>query len=95
MTNRFYAGIEGFGKVMESPEVILQSISYDGTSTWGKGADKGFESFLDASENMEIYDIETDSEPVYKGITILPPLLGFESPESCYQAVYLHTQKYS
>ena len=25
---------------------LLQSIPYDGTSTWGKGADKGFEAFL-------------------------------------------------
>ena len=44
-----------------SPIVILP-IPYDGTSTWVKGADKGPEALLEASANMELYDIETDSE---------------------------------
>lgn len=91
--NRNYAGIECKGDALESPKVVLQSIPYDGTSTWGKGTDKGFERFLDASENMEIYDIETQSEPVHHGVSILPPLLGFESPESCYMAVFQRTQE--
>lgn len=93
MTSRIYAGIEGFGNTLEGSEVLLQSIPFDGTSTWGKGADKGFERFLDASENMEIYDIETDSEPVYKGINLLPPLLDFKTPDSCYNAVYQRSRE--
>ena len=36
---------------MEKAAILLQSIPYDGTSTWGKGADRGFEAFLDAAEN--------------------------------------------
>ncbi len=58
----------------ENATVLLQSIPYDGTSTWGKGADKGFEAFIEASENMELYDIETDSEVYKKGIHILPEI---------------------
>jgi agmatinase len=54
-----YAGVADEFCSFENAAVLLQSIPYDGTSTWGKGADKGFEAFLDASENMEIYDIET------------------------------------
>jgi agmatinase len=49
---------------------MLVTVPYDGTSTWGKGADKGPELFLDASENMELYDIETGTEPYLEGVWI-------------------------
>jgi agmatinase len=45
--------------------VIIVPVPYDETSTWGKGADKGPEALLEASANMELYDIETGTE-VYK-----------------------------
>jgi agmatinase len=76
----------------EFAEIYLQSIPYDGTSTWGKGADQGFQAFLDATENMELYDIETDSEVYQKGIHILPELRGFDSPEGMYQTVFKQTK---
>ena len=71
----------------------MQSIPYDGTSTWGKGANKGFEAFLDAAENMELYDIETDSEVYKKGIHILPEIKYFESPEKCLTDTYTKTNE--
>lgn len=49
---------------------MLVTVPYDGTSTWGKAADKGPELFLDASENMELYDIETGTEPYLEGVWI-------------------------
>ena len=65
MPSRTYAGIpEEFAKI-ETAKVVLYPVPYDGTSTWGKGADLGPEAFLTASENMEIYDLESDTE-VYK-----------------------------
>ena len=76
----------------QASQIFLQSIPYDGTSTWGKGADKGFEAFLEASENMELYDIETDSEVYRKGIHILPSLDEFISPEDMFKRVYKNTQ---
>ena len=74
-------------------KIWLQSIPYDGTSTWGKGADKGFEAFLDAADNMELYDIETDSEVYRQGIHLLEELKGFESPKQMFDAVYESTTK--
>ncbi len=62
---RHFCGIETYKSQLVHAAVILQSIPYDGTSTWGKGADKGFNAFMDALDNMEVYDIETNSE-VYK-----------------------------
>lgn len=83
-----FAGIPPQFADYETAAILLQSIPYDGTSTWGKGADKGFEAFLDAAENMELYDIETDSEVYRKGIHLLPELSGFGSPKAMFDATY-------
>ena len=86
-----FAGIEDEYCIKESARVWLQSIPYDGTSTWGKGADKGFEPFLDALENLELYDIETDSEVYKQGVHILPETAEKETPEAVFEAVYKST----
>lgn len=91
--NQIFAGIEGDHNKFENANVLLQSIPYDGTSTWGKGADQGFEAFLDAAENMEIYDIETGTEVYKKGIHITDPILEDSSPEAVFETVYKHTQE--
>jgi len=49
-----YAGIPDEFAQYETAQTVLIPIPYDGTSTWGKGADKGPEAFLAASENMEV-----------------------------------------
>ncbi|MGB5989236.1 MAG: agmatinase [Marinifilaceae bacterium] len=89
---RTYAGIEEEYSEYESSKILLQSIPYDGTSTWGKGADKGFDAFLEASENMELYDIETNTEVFTEGINIIPALLEDSSPEDVFKAVYESTK---
>jgi agmatinase len=48
--------------------IVIIPVAYDGTSTWLKGADKGPAAIIEASTNMELYDIETDSEVYKKGI---------------------------
>ena len=83
-----FAGVESKFGDYDRAAVLLQSIPYDGTSTWGKGADHGFAAFMDAAENMELYDIETGSEVYKQGIHVLPELGGFTSPEEMYRASY-------
>lgn len=85
--NRLYAGIPEENTDYESSEVVLVPVPYDGTSTYGKGADKGPEAILDASENMELYDIETDSEVYLQGIHIAPAVTESSSPEAMVDAV--------
>ncbi|MEJ5317618.1 MAG: agmatinase [Tenuifilum sp.] len=71
----------------ETSKVAIVPVPYDGTSTWIKGADKGPKALLDASANMEIYDIETDTE-VYKiGIYTDKPITEDSSPEAMVEAV--------
>ncbi|HOX76454.1 MAG TPA: agmatinase [Bacteroidales bacterium] len=64
-----------------SPIVILP-VPFDATSTWIKGADRGPDAILEASANMELYDIETDSEVYLKGIFTAEPVIEENSPEN-------------
>ena len=89
---RNFAGIDDRFCKEDFAKVFLQSIPYDGTSTWGKGADKGFDKFLDALDNMELYDIETQTEVYQNGVHILPPLINFNTPESMFNEVYNTTK---
>jgi len=82
-----FAGIEDRFSMFETARIVLQSIPYDGTSTWGKGADNGFDAFLEAAENMELHDIETASEVYLQGIHLPEPVKESSSPEAVYQAV--------
>jgi agmatinase len=53
---------------LENARIVVVPAPYDGTSTWIKGAHKGPSAIIEASANMELYDIETDSEVYRKGI---------------------------
>lgn len=84
---RNYAGIPEKYTGLEQADVVLVPVPYDGTSTYGKGADKGPEAILDASENMELYDIETNSEVYKQGVFIAPALTEDSSPEAMTEEV--------
>ena len=49
-------------------KVAIIPVPYDGTSTWIKGANKGPAAIIKASQTVENYDIESDSEPYKVGI---------------------------
>ena len=88
-----YAGIPEENATLENSKVMLITVPYDGTSTWGKGADKGPELFLDASENMELYDIETGTEPYLEGVFLGGEITEKSSPEAMTEAVYQKTKE--
>lgn len=88
-----FAGIEEQYSTFERSKIVLQSVPFDGTSTWGKGAHLGFEAFLDAAENMELFDIETNSEVYHHGIFVPNPLGPFEHAEEMYHATYEQTKQ--
>ncbi|WP_159019202.1 agmatinase [Algibacter sp. L3A6] len=94
MSNNTYAGIaEEFAK-KETAKIVLIPVPYDGTSTWQKGADKGPKAFLNASENMELYDIETGTEVYRQGVYLADAVTENESPEAMVEAVHKATKKY-
>lgn len=67
---------------LEHSRIAILPVPYDATSTWVKGADKGPEAILRASANMELYDIETDSEVYRQGIFTDRPVPNDLSPEA-------------
>lgn len=92
MTRDLHADPGAFGGLPEAPvydgaRFAVLPIPYDGTSTWQKGADKGPEALLAASANMELYDIETDSEPWRAGIVTMAAQDGFATPEAMVESV--------
>jgi len=94
MKVRTYADIpEKYGE-LTSAKVVLIPVPYDGTSTWQKGADKGPEAFLEASENMELFDIETNSEVYKEGVFLAAPVTENSSPEAMVDAVHSITKTY-
>jgi agmatinase len=92
-SKRTYAGIDKEFATPEKSKIVLIPVPYDGTSTWGKGADKGPEAFLKASENMELYDIETDTEVYRQGIFLHDPVTENSSPKAMVEAVHRTTKE--
>jgi len=83
-----YAGIPAKYAKKETAKVVLLPVPFDKTSTWGKGSDKGPEAFLEASENMELYDIETNSEVYKQGVYLSKPLGSNLSVDEMVEEVY-------
>jgi agmatinase len=73
---------------MRSAKVALLPVPYDGTSTWGKGADRGPAALLAASQVLEWYDIETDSEVYRRGIATARAVQERASPDRMVAAVH-------
>ena len=94
MNNRTYAGIPAAYSSLDNSKIVLIPVPYDGTSTWQKGADKGPEAFLKASENMELYDIETNSEVYKQGVYLAEALEEKSSPEAVVAEVYKTVKAY-
>jgi agmatinase len=64
-----------------SSKIAVLPVPYDGSSTWKKGADKGPAALLEASANMELFDIETKGEVYKRGIHTLPAIEHKGTPD--------------
>ena len=82
MEKLLYGDFEEQYTQYDTAEIAILPVPYDGTSTWIKGADKGPRAILEASPNMEFYDIETDSEVYKQGIATLEAVMEDSSPEA-------------
>jgi len=65
----------------ESAKYVILPVPYDGTSTFIKGADKGPQAIINASDSIELYDIQTGIEAYKAGIYTDKHKYSFESPE--------------
>ncbi len=87
-----FGGLEETFSRYEGSNVLVVPVPYDGTSTWIKGADRGPDAILEASANMELYDIEYDTEFYTVGIHTCDALGPYNSPEEMSEKVYEHVK---
>ncbi len=52
-------------------KIAILPVPFDKTSSWLKGSAKGPQAIINASKNMELYDIETNAEVYKKGVHTL------------------------
>lgn len=75
-----YAGLpDPYGS--DAARIVIVPVPFDKTSTYQKGSDKGPNALIEASRNLELYDIETDSEVYLKGIYTDKPVIAHSSEE--------------
>ncbi|RJQ53537.1 MAG: agmatinase [Nitrospiraceae bacterium] len=63
-----FGGLPARYSTYKHSNIVVLPVPFDKTSSWIKGSDKGPRAIINASRNMELYDIETDSEVYRKGI---------------------------
>ena len=69
-----FGGLEKKYTDYKNAKIVILPVPYDGTSTYGKGADKGPDAMIASSGYVELYDIETNSEIYKAGIHTAPSL---------------------
>lgn len=77
----------------ETAAVVILPIPFDISSSYKSGSHLGPEALIEASRNVELYDIETDFEPFLKGIYTAPPIIA-EDAETMIQETYRRVSKY-
>jgi agmatinase len=62
-------------------KIVVLPVPFDKTSSWITGSDRGPKAIIEASMNMELYDLETNSEVYKKGIFTSSEILSNSSEE--------------
>lgn len=73
---------------LDDARYVILGVPYDGTSTFVKGADKGPQAILDASDSLELYDIQYQYEAWTAGIHTDHHDYDLRTPETMVQSVY-------
>jgi agmatinase len=84
-------GFLGFQTSIDKASVLLLPVPYEQTTTFGSGTRFGPDAILNASAQVELYDIETGWEPCETGIHTLPPMdLHHGGPEQMIGEITAH-----
>ncbi|UCH15328.1 MAG: agmatinase [Bacteroidales bacterium] len=83
-----FGGIPDSLTRLNKAQIVILPVPYDETSVWIKGADKGPDAIIEASVNLELYDIETDSQVYKRGIHTAAPITEMSSPGKLVNKVY-------
>lgn len=86
----------GIDHPFDTASVVIQPVAFDLTATYVKGADRGPAALIEASRNLELYDIETRSQVYEEGIHTAPEIRvqnSEEMLEMTYKAVSSHMEE--
>lgn len=72
--SRGFAALPAEYAAYESARVVILPVPYDSTASGWGGAREGPGAIIEASDNMELYDIDVGCEPYRVGIHTLPEL---------------------
>jgi agmatinase len=89
LPHRVFAGLEPPYSNLQQARTVILPVPYDSTSEWRGGSRHGPQAIIDASQYLELYDLELDCEIYKVGICTLPevePLLS--SPQDMIDRVY-------
>jgi len=79
---------------LENARYVLLGVPYDGTSTFVKGADKGPQAILDASDSIELYDIQYQYDASTSGIYTDHHEYDFRTPDQMVDSVFKRVSRY-
>ena len=89
MPSQNFAGLSSPYSHLSSARIVILPVPYDSTTEWHSGARQGPQAIIDASQYLELYDIESDREIYKVGIHTLPLVQpSFKSPEKMVERVY-------
>lgn len=80
MTQRTFGGLPKEFSSYRASHIAILPVPFDLTTTWMKGSHQGPKAIIEASTQVELYDIQTDTEVYKQGICTLPPLCAKTSP---------------
>lgn len=97
MNKTNYAGIPDKYSRLDDAKVVLIPVPFNNALKTEEEKEAGFKALIEASEKMELYDIETRSEVYKKGIYVAPAVSDSQesgSLEKMVETVYKTTKNY-
>lgn len=93
-TSLTFAGLSSPYSDLETARAIILPVPYDSTTEWHSGARVGPQAIINASQYLELYDIELNRDVYQVGIHTLPPVQPLlSSPEKMIERVYRITRE--
>jgi len=89
LPHRVFAGLAPPYSNLQQAKTVILPVPYDSTSEWRGGSRYGPQAIINASQYLELYDLELDREIYKVGICTLPevePILS--SPQDMIDRVY-------
>jgi agmatinase len=89
LPHQVFAGLDVAYSNLRQAKTVILPVPYDSTSEWRSGSRHGPQVIIDASQYLELYDLELDREIYKVGISTLPqvePVLS--SPQDMIDRVY-------